>query len=153
MVSADNIPETIAFTSERVSLWGVPGDQRHDRARGWQCLDEEFWKFSTNEPCTGLKETQPAPFITLPTSCTGPLQTTVEGDSWPSTSNPGGLVLPPAKPASTVGLDGCDHLGFKPEVKVAPDGEAGSTPTGLTVDIHVPQDESSCANRVGGVPT
>ena len=31
---------------------------------------------------------------------------------------------------------------FEPSISVAPDGQAGSTPTGLTVGMHVPQDAS-----------
>ena len=37
-------------------------------------------------------------------------------------------------------LDGCNRLPFEPSISVAPDGQAGSTPTGLTVGMHVPQD-------------
>jgi hypothetical protein len=39
-------------------------------------------------------------------------------------------------------LDGCNRLPFAPTISVAPDGQAGSTPTGLTVGVHVPQDLS-----------
>jgi len=37
-------------------------------------------------------------------------------------------------------LDGCNRLPFTPSISVTPDGQAGSTPTGLTVGVHVPQD-------------
>ena len=37
-------------------------------------------------------------------------------------------------------MGGCDRLQFAPEVRVKPDGQAASTPTGLTVDVHVPQE-------------
>jgi hypothetical protein len=39
-------------------------------------------------------------------------------------------------------MDGCNQLPFTPFIKVTPDGQAGSTPTGLTVDEHVPQETS-----------
>ena len=39
-----------------------------------------------------------------------------------------------------LGLDGCNRLPFDPSISVAPDGEAGSTPTGQTVGVHVPQE-------------
>jgi hypothetical protein len=45
-------------------------------------------------------------------------------------------VSPPFEPA----LDGCNRLPFEPSIAVAPDAPAGSTPTGLNVGIHVPQD-------------
>src|SRR5262249_32702912 len=41
----------------------------------------------------------------------------------------------PSKP-----LGGCNRLQFAPEIKVAPDGQEASKPTGLTVDVHVPQE-------------
>ena len=43
-------------------------------------------------------------------------------------------------PASTQSLDGCNKLPFEPSISVAPDNQAGSSPTGLTVGVHVPQD-------------
>jgi hypothetical protein len=39
-------------------------------------------------------------------------------------------------------MDGCNRLPFNPSIKVIPDGTAASTPTGLTVDEHVPQESS-----------
>jgi hypothetical protein len=60
----------------------------------------------------------------------------VEADPW---DRPGGFVafsLVPPMP----GLDGCNRLPFGPEIKVSPDGQQASTPTGLTVDVHVPQE-------------
>jgi hypothetical protein len=41
-----------------------------------------------------------------------------------------------------VGLDGCNRLRFNPSISVAPDGQQASTPSGLTVDVHVPQEGS-----------
>ena len=45
-------------------------------------------------------------------------------------------------------LDGCNRLGFGPSISVAPDGPAASTPTGLTVGIHVPQETLVTANGI-----
>src|SRR6185312_12450729 len=76
---------------------------------------------------------------------TGPLQTSVTGDSWQqegdfASSGPS-LPLP--------ALDGCNALPFSPSISVAPDGEATSTPTGLTVGVHVPQEVSLDAEGLG----
>jgi hypothetical protein len=40
------------------------------------------------------------------------------------------------------GQDGCDHLSFDPSMSVAPDTHDGSTPSALTVDVHVDQEAS-----------
>jgi hypothetical protein len=46
-------------------------------------------------------------------------------------------------------LDGCNDLPFGPSIRVAPDGENTNTPTGLTVDVHVPQEVSLDAEGLG----
>ena len=40
-VSVDNITQQIMFISSRVTFWGVPGEPRHNNARGWSCIDDE----------------------------------------------------------------------------------------------------------------
>jgi hypothetical protein len=37
-------------------------------------------------------------------------------------------------------LGGCNRLPFSPSISVTPDGQQGSSPSGLAVNIHVPQD-------------
>ena len=128
VVSAERLPQSVTFLANRVTFWGVPGDPRHNRLRGTACLDG-------SPSCTAPKEEHPAPFLTLPTSCTGPLQTTVEADSWAQAGD--FRSFPANEPGES--LNGCDELSFAPSISAAPDGEAASTPTGLTVGVHVPQ--------------
>jgi hypothetical protein len=137
VVSVKNISEIAALLASRVTFWGVPGDPRHDNSRGWACAARNLREFAFGN-CTDPKMGLDAPLLTLPTSCTGPRVTSLQGDSW---ADPGNLFAP-IRPPSTESLDGCNRLGLNPEIKVAPDGEAGSSPSGLTVDVHVPQDES-----------
>jgi hypothetical protein len=134
-VDVTNITQTAAFFKNEVVFWGVPGDSRHDNQRGWGCLLDEQ-KPERPQPCNPLGEEHPLPLLSMPTSCTGPLQTTVEAASWIEPENfltAGSNVPMPA-------MDGCNRLPFAPSIKVIPDGTAGSTPTGLTVDEHVPQE-------------
>ncbi|HEY2141525.1 MAG TPA: hypothetical protein VGG98_05640 [Solirubrobacteraceae bacterium] len=139
-VSIDNITQISGFVSSRVTFWGVPGDPRHDAARGWNCLKPT----EGSAPCAVFGQESPPPLLTLPTACTGPVHTTVEGDSWQEA----GVFTPPFdytfrdNLGRVSGMDGCNQLPFSPSIKVTPDGRAGSTPTGLTVDEHVPQDPS-----------
>ncbi len=151
-VGASNITQLGAVLSTQVTLWGVPDDPRHDQARGWRCLAGGYSTgYSESEPCVALDQGNPAPFLTLPTSCTAPFAASVEGDSWPTAAAPQGLRSAPREYSLTDGfgrslaLTGCDQLPFAPSLEVAPDTRAASTPTGLTVKVHVPQDASATA--------
>jgi hypothetical protein len=128
-VSSDNITQLPSLLTSRVTFWGVPGDPVHDRSRGWGCLDG----FGA---CDALAQTSPPPFLSLPMSCTGPLQTTVQGDSWTQK----GVFTTPLAPPFEPSMDGCNRLPFEPSISVAADTQAASSPSGLTVGIHVPQD-------------
>jgi hypothetical protein len=134
-VDVTNITQTAAFFKNEVVFWGVPGDSRHDNQRGWGCLLDEQ-KPEHIQPCNPLGEEHPLPLLSMPTSCTGPLQTTVEAASWTEPEN----ILTAGSNVPMPAMDGCNRLPFAPSIKVTPDGTAGSTPTGLTVDEHVPQE-------------
>jgi hypothetical protein len=144
-LSASNIPEIIGFLSYRLTFWGVPGESGHDLARGETCIREaqgvsERRILEEGLPlCSPLEEDSPPPFLAMPTSCTGPLHTTTEADSW-AEPKPEGQRMIVAETEPMPALDGCNRLPFEPSVKVTPDGTEASTPTGLNVDVHVPQD-------------
>ncbi len=114
-VTVHNISEIGEFVSSEVVFWGVPGDLRHGHGNG---------------------EGHPPPLLTLPASCTGPLHTTMEAASWLEPTAFVSLSNTQPMPA----LDGCDRLPFVPEIRVSPDAQQASKPTGLTVDVHVPQE-------------
>jgi hypothetical protein len=136
-VSVDNITQRISFLSDRVTFWGVPGDSTHDASRDWACVAGGRDIGPGTPPCTPLGQLHPPPFFTLPTSCTGPLQTSVAADSWAA---PGSFLAPVAPNEPLQSLDGCNRLQFSPEIKVAPDLQEASSPSGLAVDVHVPQE-------------
>jgi hypothetical protein len=136
-VDVNNIVQTAAFLKSEVTFWGVPGDPRHDSQRGWGCLHETQQEES-HPPCSPLEANKPPPFLALPTSCTGPLQTSMEADSWKEEGNFVSVGSTEPLPA----LDGCNRLQFEPSIGLAPDGQAGSTPTGLAVKVSVPQSVS-----------
>ncbi len=146
VVTVSNITQDLAFIGNIVTLWGVPADSRHDSARNYECL---IAVESSSEPgelpeasCPVTEK--PQPFLIMPTACTGPLHTTIEADSW---SEIGKFTEPFAYTSQNaqgepIGTDGCNQLNFEPSIKVAPDGQQASTPTGLTVGVHVPQEAS-----------
>jgi hypothetical protein len=137
-VTVKNVSELANFISSRVTFWGVPGDPAHDNARGWSCIYRGEYAEPGSPPCAPSNQPKPPPFLSLPTSCTGQLQTSIQADSWEQRD----AVTPPLMGAGEPALDGCDSLPFAASIGVTPDGQAGSTPTGLTVHVHVPQEEA-----------
>jgi len=135
-----NVPQTIGFLSNTVTIWGVPGDARHNETRDG-CLAIH----SGNFPCEAFSQNNPPPFFELPTSCLGPLQASVELDSWeePGVFRSSGLTQPMRA------MDGCGRLPFNPSITVTPDVQSASSSTGLAVDVHVPQEESLNAKGLG----
>jgi hypothetical protein len=137
--SVSNITQTAGFLSSEVTFWGVPGDSRHDGQRGWGCLFEARGAAveAPMEPCSHPAQAHPKPFLSLPTSCQRGMSTSVQGDSW---ADPGSVFDFPGAFEPSSPLGGCNRLQFAPQIKVAPDGQEASKPTGLTVDVHVPQE-------------
>ena len=136
-VTANNIPvKGIKSVSE--TIWGVPPDKSHDQER--TCVTEAGGAKSLVHNCAS--DIQPRPFLTLPTSCTGPLAATLSVDS---TDTPGVFLSEEAfsldAGANPVGLFGCEKLPFDPSITAQPETGATSSPTGLHVDLHVPQNE------------
>ena len=135
-VSVKNITQTVSFFGSQVTFWGVPGDPRHDRARGWSCLANGLYGLiSGGSPCAPLGEASPPPLLALPTSCTGALQNSMLADSW---AREGSFTAPVNAPPIP-GLNGCEQLPFGPSIKATPDVGSASSPSGLNVDVHVPQ--------------
>ena len=139
-VDVTNISQEAEFLGSEVTFWGVPGDQRHNNVRGQKCLaaalEAAIPTVQFLPECPPLEAHTPPPLLSLPASCTGSLQTSMEADSW---AQPGGFqVYGLTEPLPA--MDSCNRLPFSPSIKVTPDGTAGSTPTGLNVDVHVPQD-------------
>jgi hypothetical protein len=137
-VDVSNITEEAEFLSSEVTFWGVPGDPRHDKQRNRGCLlgAYEESREGSGAECPQFESHSPPPLLSLPTSCTGPLLTAVESDSWVSPGVFGSAGSTVALPA----MDGCNRLPFTPSIRVTPDGREGSKPSGLNVDVHVPQE-------------
>jgi hypothetical protein len=130
-VGSHNISQQISVLGVRLTFWGVPGDKRHDGERGWECL----YGYGTCAPSTS---TAPPPLLVMPTSCEAQFAPRVSGDTWSSFEHPSetaqaSYVLPEP-------LEGCNRLQFEPEIRVTPDKPDASSASGLTVDVHVPQE-------------
>ena len=73
-ISDVTLPTFIKIQSISERIWGTPSNPGHDAER--ECLTPEG---AVVEGCAS--DAAPIPFFTLPTSCTGPLKTTVSVDS------------------------------------------------------------------------
>jgi hypothetical protein len=129
----NNLPE-VAVNENVLTLWGVPADPSHDFERRAPDCGEEV------EGCpSGII---PKPFLTMPTSCVGPQAFTIRGlATW---TNPNATaeasVLTHNNSATPVGFTGCEHLSFEPSLSAMPDTSQADTPTGLDVDLRIPQE-------------
>jgi hypothetical protein len=106
-----------------VRLWGVPADPAHDAQR--YC--------NAGYGCSSTADRRP--FLRNPTSCTGPPTVRARLDSYqsPGEYDEAQTTLP--------AITGCDQLEFDPSIEVRPASEVADSPTGLHVDLRVPQNE------------
>ncbi len=128
-----NLTQFATFYGASLTLWGDPSAESHD--------SERFGCTPGPEPtCVPPAEVERVnrPFLTLPGSCTGPLSATMRADSWQEP----GIWTPFAESQPLPGMEGCGRLPFTPSIEVKPETEAADAPTGLTVDLKVPQPES-----------
>jgi hypothetical protein len=119
-------------TAAQVQLWGNPSDVIHDAMRG-NC----GFKFKGTCP---LAERTNTPFLTMPSSCRSSLSATASTADW---EEPGNFhnrsVLVEDSLSDPTATDGCNQLEFKPTVEVKPSTNLADSPSGLDVNLHVPQ--------------
>jgi hypothetical protein len=144
MGNVNQITQTAALISSEVVLWGTPGAAEHDATRGDACLGIGA---NSGETCQPLAVKSPPPFFEVPSACDGPMQASVAGDSWEEPIPSGALPTLATYPMPS--MVGCNRLPFHPSIRVTPDGDEASTPTGLTVDVHNPQQASLNAEGRG----
>jgi hypothetical protein len=168
-LSVPYVSQAALVVAGKVTIWGVPAASAHDELRCGIVSDLTHGPRALEAPGSGLREAgredeiegpvgpfgsgaiieptseceasggrasqaAPLPLLTNPTSCATSRTATLSIDSW---GEPGVFH---ARSASMPGLSGCEKLDFSPAVTVAPDRGEGSTPTGLDVDVHVPQE-------------
>lgn len=133
-VTIRNLNQGAAIFGMKLVIWGVPADPVNDPNR-----------FGPGG--TGISaQIEPAPLLSLPPRCDAPLVTTVHADSWQhpgrrqadgsaDLSDPSWVSVSDDGPT----LIGCDALDFQPSLKARPTADRADVPTGLDVDLEVPQ--------------
>ena len=129
-ISSTNITQTAGLEGVQLSFWGVPGDPIHDSQRGAKCLLKEVGEINVR-PCLHTENVHPPSLLTMPTSCNGPLQSSLETDSW--TQRGVFVHVPTSEPLQA--LDGCNRLPFSPTVSAEATTDRASAPSGLDFNL------------------
>ncbi len=150
-VVASGISQLFPLLATPVTIWGVPADPSHNDQR----CREGSGTAEGEVLCTGEPGTDEGPnpstaplkaFLTMPTACPGtPLRASVEADSW---QEPGSFV--PGGEAAQAAVEGCGKLPFEPGLEARPTSTLADSPSGLNVDLHLP-DPEGCKEEGGGV--
>jgi hypothetical protein len=122
----ENTSEVKRVTAARVAIWGVPVNPSHDRQRGRCALVGGICP-------AGIVE---RPFMRLPSSCDSALPTTMSFDTW---LHPGSFTKSTHTEPAPVG---CNQPDFSPTIEAHPTNNVADSPTGLHVDLHLPQVEN-----------
>jgi hypothetical protein len=130
----EKTPSSIPLPRTEATIWGVPADPSHNRLRG-TCLQGYFGFNSqyANSPGCQFSGERTA-FLRNPTSCPGtPLPWSMEIDTY---QHPGAFV---SKATTSDPIEGCDKVPFNPSLSLAPSEHAAHSPSGLQVELSMPQ--------------
>lgn len=129
------LPTEVELKSISVTIWGAPAEASHDPKR--QCFPPGV-RSEVETDCAS--DSAVAPFLTLPTSCTGPLQWTLKVNSLQEPENfQTATVQSTGLGGQPAGLHGCGKLPFEPSIDAQPESSVSDSPTGLHVNIDLPQ--------------
>jgi hypothetical protein len=127
---ARGVSQLVSVEGLSLSVWGNPWSVLHNAQRG-NCLNEAEPGFGWAKCSVGRPAKNPAvAYLTLPTSCEGPLSFTAAATSWQQ---------PAAAPRTVAGphLEGCESLAFAPEPMARLSDPRASSPSGYEFDIDV----------------
>ena len=140
-MEARNFPQGLAIDGVKITIWGTPWAVSHDSQRG-DCLNETEPDFGWAKCSVGQpKNNPPRAFLTLPTSCNGPMPYTINADSW---QNRGTFVAASAvshdAEGNPEGLERCDRLSFQTTSFSETTSPRASTATGFDFNLSVNQE-------------
>ncbi len=135
-----NVSQAVEVYGGGLTFWGNPANAAHDPLRG-KCLQKTN-SVSDEYISKGICPTNAPdlPFLTLPRSCQGPLETSYEAVSWqePFAAPFKGSVLSHdnAEPSNLQGMTGCSKLGFSPTIESKATTSQAETGTGLDFSVE-----------------
>ena len=159
-VTGSNIPEALALFANHFEVWGVPASSEHDLRRscpgiGPPPADDNGPVPSCNFQGEEIDKAvgggaEPLAFLRNPTRCTNRgLVSRFRADSWEDSGDwkeaasinhqlPG-YPYPPSEWGPEAGISECDQVPFDPTMSVIPTTNQADSPTGLEVDLEMPQ--------------
>ncbi len=141
-IQIPDTPSLAPLISSRLTFWGVPADPSHDAERGMACAD--FLGWSCTDPGGHASTVAAQPFMTNAFSCGPQKPATLSLNSWQDKR----AYVHAA--ATLPDVTDCDGLSFDASVSARPTNARAGAPTGLDVDIRIPQ--ATGANLPGTPP-
>jgi hypothetical protein len=143
--SLEGVGSFIPLLAASTTIWGVPADESHDplRITPYEALH------CGGVPCTAPGEQPrhsglvPAPFLSNPTQCGVPQRFELTATSYLDPS------LRASQPVVLPALVGCEKVPFAPTFAATPTSPQADSPTGLDVELDLPQDETAKGRATG----
>lgn len=131
LASVNNASQVAELLSTSVTLWGAPGDPRHDNARGWACV---YHAEDVGRPCVRPTNLGEEAFLREPVSCATPRDFLVELEPWNVEL---GSVVEKAQ-STQPNLLGCNRVPFNPTLGVSPTDRSAGGSSGLDFRLDMP---------------
>ncbi len=128
-----NASPAVGIVGATVELWGVPAAESHDAQRECPVAPGERNDIEKGPCSAGIA---PAPFLREPTSCGGELSASMSVDTW---QDPGAFV---SRTTAMPAITGCESLDFTPSLSLAPSTDEADSPSGLALDLKLPQEQA-----------
>ncbi len=132
-VDVSNASQGLRVSETSVTFWGVPASPSHDLERvrkgGFSPGEGSF-------PSTAAQ----LPMMSNPTSCSGePLRTDIKAASWQEPGNWSYSSFDTEEGGAPLTIGACDQVPFEASMEVQPTTSQASSPSGLEVDVRIPQ--------------
>jgi len=130
IASVENTSQLVQLLSSTVTIWGAPGDIRHDASRGWGCA----YRLEDLGPCERPADLQEAAFLRMPVSCASPLDYHAQVEPW---NTPLGTIIDEG--TSVAGTPtACNQVPFNPTVAAAATDRRADGASGLDFELQMP---------------
>ena len=129
--------QILPVLSAELTMWGVPADPSHNPER--QPEGQAEIPVGSSVP----SEAPMVPFLTAPTSCPEVGSSfKARGDSWLFPGSFDERTISSDDAGTPLFFEGCEDLAFAPTLKASPTTLETQSPSGLTVELMVPQNEA-----------